>query len=43
MCDACGCASNAIGIQNGNTSGRPEDKFGQYDGVGGTNNPNTSK
>ena len=42
MCVACGCMDTAIGLEQANTTGRPEDKFGQYDGVGGTNNPNTS-
>jgi hypothetical protein len=42
MCDACGCSSNAIGLSQANMTGRPEDPYGKYDGVGGTNNPNTS-
>lgn len=43
MCDSCNCGTNAIGLSQANTTGRPEDKYGKYDGVGGTNNPNTSK
>lgn len=44
MCVECGCTSNSIGLsQASNRTGRPQDKFGKYDGVGGTNNPNTNK
>ena len=43
MCANCGCTSNGIGLNNGNTVGKPEDLYGQYNGVGGTNNPGNSK
>ena len=44
MCDSCGCKNNAIGLgQAAGHDGRPQDKFGKYDGIGGTNNPGNSK
>lgn len=46
MCASCGCGKNVTppqGLEQANWTGRPEDKYGKYDGVGGTNNPGNSK
>jgi hypothetical protein len=35
MCQQCGCSSNAIGGAPDNLTGKPQDPYGKYDGVGG--------
>ena len=36
MCKDCGCDKTIIGDIKGHTTGRPQDPYGQYDGVGGS-------
>lgn len=37
MCDDCGCSKTFIGNSKGHETGKPQDPYGKYDGVGGTN------
>lgn len=39
MCKECGCSNNAIGGTPEKLTGKPtKDKYGSYEGVGGTKN-----
>ena len=36
MCVECGCNANMVGTPTKDLTGKPQDPYGQYDGVGGT-------
>lgn len=36
MCAECGCDANLVGSPKGKLDGKPQDPYGQYEGVGGT-------
>jgi len=36
MCVECGCSANMVGKTGDKLTGKPQDPYGQYDGVGGT-------
>jgi hypothetical protein len=36
MCIECGCQDNAVTKNTDKLTGKPQDPYGQYDGVGGT-------
>ena len=37
MCVECGCNANMVGKASDKLTGKPQDPYGQYEGVGGTN------
>jgi hypothetical protein len=36
MCVSCGCNKSSVGKLDETLTGKPQDPYGQYDGVGGT-------